>query len=125
MRRMVMLGMGGQVVCATAALAVMVAAPAWAFPAFVMWQFMLIWLSGLCVGNLNAIALEPMGHIAGLTASLTGAISTMLAAISSAVVGSLFNGTPVPLLLSALGLSLTGSVIIWRLNTHAQTAARA
>lgn len=120
MRRMVTLGMAGQVVSATFALLLIASAPGWAFQAFVVWQFLLIWLSGLCVGNLNAIALEPMGHIAGLTASLTGAVSTMLAAVASGFVGLLFDGTPLPLIVSALALASIGLTLMWRLNTHAR-----
>lgn len=120
MRRLVTLGMTGQVISAAIALLFILSVPGWAFPTFAVWQFMLIWLSGLCVGNLNAIALEPMGHIAGLTASLTGAVATMLAALASALVGPLFDGTPVPLILSALCLSVIGAALIWRLNAHAR-----
>lgn len=121
MRQMVTLGMAGHLLFAAAALLLYTAAPALAFPAFVIWQFMVIWLSGLCIGNLNAIALEPMGHIAGLTASLTGAISTLLAAVAAGAIGLLFDGTPVPLMLSALGLALLGLAIMWRLNSHARS----
>lgn len=120
MRRMVTLGMTGQVISAAVALLLILSVPGWAFPTFAVWQFMLIWLSGLCVGNLNAIALEPMGHIAGLTASLTGAVATMLAALASAVVGPLFDGTPIPLIVSACCLSLIGAALMWRLNAHAR-----
>ena len=125
MRRMVTLGMSGQIVSAALALLFIVTVPAWAFPVFAVWQFMLIWLSGLCVGNLHAIALEPMGHIAGMTASLTGAVATMLAAVASAVVGPLFDGTPVPLVVSALCLSLVGTFVVSRINTHARARRRA
>ena len=122
---MVTLGMSGQIVSAALALLFIVTVPAWAFPVFAVWQFMLIWLSGLCVGNLNAIALEPMGHIAGMTASLTGAVATMLAAVASAVVGPLFDGTPVQLVVSALCLSLVGTFVVSRINTHARARRRA
>jgi DHA1 family bicyclomycin/chloramphenicol resistance-like MFS transporter len=125
MRRMVTFGMTGQVASAAIVLFVILAAPHWAFPAFAVWQFMLIWLSGLCVGNLNAIALEPMGHIAGLTASLTGAVSTLLAALASAVIGPLYDGTPIPLIFSALCLSLAGVLLVWRLNMHARILSTA
>ena len=36
--------------------------------------------AGLTLGNLNALAMEPVGHIAGIAASVIGALSTVLAA---------------------------------------------
>lgn len=125
MHRLVTLGMVGQVVCAAMALGVVSLWSEYTFPAFVVWQFMLIWLSGLCVGNLNAIALEPMGHIAGLAASLTGGISTLMASALAAFVGYLYDGTALPLLISALCMAIVGTVLMWRLNLQDSTPASA
>ncbi len=100
MRFMVTVGLLGQVICAVAAAAAIWQMPQIGFGVFVVWQFMVIWLTGLCIGNLNAIALEPMGHIAGLTASITGAFATIGAAVVASVVGRLFDGTALPLILS-------------------------
>lgn len=116
MRRMVTLGMAGQVICAAIALFLFLQVPEWGFWIFLGWQFMLIWLSGLSVGNLNAIALEPMGHIAGLTASITGAISTVAAAIVASFVGLIFNGTPIPLLTTNCFLAICGLAIMLRMH---------
>ena len=116
MRRMVTLGMAGQVICAALALFLFFQIPQWGFWIFLGWQFMLIWLSGLSVGNLNAIALEPMGHIAGLTASITGAISTIAAAISASIVGLIFDGTPIPLLTTNYFLAVCGLAIMLRMS---------
>jgi DHA1 family bicyclomycin/chloramphenicol resistance-like MFS transporter len=44
--------------------------------------------------NLTALSMEPMGHIAGLAASVNGAISTILAAALSIPIGLAFDGTP-------------------------------
>ncbi|THH38725.1 MFS transporter [Aliishimia ponticola] len=118
MRRMVTIGLSGQVIFASITLLVTTLAPKFAFLSFVIWQFMVIWLTGLSVGNLNAIALEPMGHIAGLTASLTGAIGTMIASLAAMYVGTLFNGTVLPLLWSELALATVGLLLMWRLNTR-------
>ena len=123
-RTLVTLGLAGQVVAAGLAVTLLTLAPHYAFPIFVLWQFLLIWMTGLCVGNLNAIAMEPMGHIAGLTASLTGCISTLIAAVASGIVGLLFDGTPLPLLVSALTLGLIGVGLMWRLNTAARACPR-
>lgn len=116
MRRLVTLAMVGQVFCAAFTFVVLKWAPHYAFNAFVFWQFMMIWLTGMSIGNLNAIALEPMGHIAGFTASVSGAISTLAAAIIASFVGSQFNGTPFPLIMTCSLLALAGLLMMWRMN---------
>ncbi len=72
------------------------------FPAFIFWQASVFFVAGMVLGNLNAIALEPMGHIAGMAASITSAISTVLAAGVAVPVGLAFNGTPAPLTIGIL-----------------------
>jgi len=53
----------------------------------------------MTLGNLNALALEPVGHIAGMAASVTGAISTVASVLLAAPLGLAFDGTPVPMML--------------------------
>ncbi|SLN28635.1 Bicyclomycin resistance protein [Roseivivax jejudonensis] len=67
------------------------------FAAFVAWQGTVFFMAGLCIGNLNALAMEPLGHIAGLAASLIGAIATVAAVLLAIPVGLMFDGTPLPL----------------------------
>ncbi|GGH25229.1 MFS transporter, DHA1 family, bicyclomycin/chloramphenicol resistance protein [Cribrihabitans marinus] len=71
--------------------------PAPGFGLFVAWQTSLFFMAGMTLGNLNAIAMEPMGHVAGMAASVIGAISTVGAACIAAPVGLLFDGSLVPL----------------------------
>lgn len=52
---------------------------------------------GVFQGNINAIALEPLGHIAGMAASLFGVVTTTIATILGGVVGQAYNGTVIPL----------------------------
>ncbi|CUH77463.1 multidrug effflux MFS transporter [Tropicibacter naphthalenivorans] len=84
------------------------------FVAFLFWQLSLFFQAGLTLGNLNAIAMEPMGHIAGMAASITGAISTVLAVVLAAPIGLMFDGTPMPLALSVLVLTF-GALALMRL----------
>ncbi|HEX4097944.1 MAG TPA: MFS transporter, partial [Caulobacteraceae bacterium] len=69
---------------------------------------------GLASGNFGAMAMEPMGHIAGVAASFQGLISMVGASLIGFVIGQNFNGTTVPLEagyllcgLLALGVVLT------------------
>ena len=78
-----------------------------AFPAYVVWMVSLFAVAGLTLGNLNALALEPVGHIAGMAASVTGSIATVLAVGIAVPLGLAFDGTPVPL---AIGVAVLTTV---------------
>lgn len=80
------------------------------FPTFVLWQVGTFSLAGLTIGNLNAIAMQPLGHIAGMAASVISAVSTILAVFVAAPVGLAFDGTPTPLM--AGGACCTG-LALW------------
>ena len=75
---------------------------------FLVWQACLFFQAGLVMGNLNALAMEPLGHIAGMAASVIGAVSTVLAALIASPVGLLFNGTITPLIAAVVVLAAIG-----------------
>lgn len=78
------------------------------FAVFVFWQTSIFFMAGMTMGNLNAIAMEPMGHIAGMAASVIGAFSTVLAAAIAAPIGQLFDGSLYPLTTGILLMSAAG-----------------
>jgi MFS transporter, DHA1 family, multidrug resistance protein len=74
-----------------------------------LWCIGLFAMMGLTMGNLNALAMEPVGHIAGLAASVISALATVGSVILAIPVGLAFNGTSTPLLIGVMvliGLSL-------------------
>ncbi|WP_417490757.1 multidrug effflux MFS transporter [Maricaulis sp.] len=54
-------------------------------------------LLGLIGANFSALAMEPVGHIAGTASAAYGFMTGVLAALAGAYIGQLYNGTPVPL----------------------------
>ncbi len=82
------------------------------FALFVIWQATVFFQAGMTIGNLNAIAMEPMGHIAGMAASVIGAISTVAAVILAVPVGLLFNGTPLPLAVGTFLMALAALLLM-------------
>jgi MFS transporter, DHA1 family, multidrug resistance protein len=62
--------------------------------------------AGLTIGNLSALALEPVGHIAGMAASITVALATVGSVIIAAPIGLAFNGTAIPVAIGLLLLAL-------------------
>ena len=77
-----------------------------------LWVVTLFGMAGLTFGNLTALALEPMGHIAGLAASLISAVSTIVGIAIAAPIGLGFDGTPRVLLIGTLICSLIAYLII-------------
>ena len=66
---------------------------------FVIWSTIAFFLKGLYFGNLNALAMEPMGEIAGMAAAIIGASATMIGILIAVFIGLAFDGTATPVLL--------------------------
>ena len=79
-----------------------------AFLLYFVWQTMIFFQAGLTLGNLNALALEPMGQIAGFAASVVGGIATVFGSVLSMGVNISFNGTPLPLMVYIFMMALVG-----------------
>jgi MFS transporter, DHA1 family, multidrug resistance protein len=69
---------------------------------------------GLIMANFGAMAMESMGSVAGIAASLQGCTGTAGGALVAALIGLQFNGSTVPLALGALlcGLAALGFVLL-------------
>ncbi len=85
------------------------------FGIFIVWQTCVFFMAGTTLGNLNAIAMEPMGHIAGMAASVMGAIATVAAAAIAAPLGLLFDGSLLPLAGGVFLLSVAGFILMLRM----------
>jgi MFS transporter, DHA1 family, multidrug resistance protein len=64
-----------------------------------LWCIGLFSMMGLTMGNLNALAMEPVGHTAGLAASVISSLATVGSVILAIPIGLAFNGTSTPLIL--------------------------
>lgn len=96
----------------------------WGFTAFLIWQSCLFFQAGLTLGNLNAIAMEPVGHIAGMAASVIASISTVLAAVIASPVALMFDGRVEPLFVAIAIMAATALVLMIHLGrVEARTAA--
>lgn len=71
------------------------------FAAFFCWATSVFFIAGFTFGNLNALAMQKMGHLAGMATSVISAISTVLAVLIAGPVGLAFNGTPLPAMIAA------------------------
>ncbi len=59
---------------------------------FMLWLMVLMFFNGFLFGNLNSLALEPLGHMAGLAAAIFGSVSTLIAIPVSAAIGASYSG---------------------------------
>ncbi len=69
---------------------------------------------GMLFGNLNALAMEPLGHIAGIGASVVGSLSTLTAIPLGTLIGQSYDGTILPLITGffVLGLLASGLMLV-------------
>ena len=64
--------------------------PLWLFMGYLMAVFLCI---GLVFGNLNALAMEPLGHVAGVGAAVVASLSTLVSVPLGGLIGQSFDGT--------------------------------
>ncbi|MET0240562.1 MAG: multidrug effflux MFS transporter [Sphingobium sp.] len=76
---------------------------------FVLFQFAVMFCAGLLGSNFGAMAMEPMGAIAGTASSLQGAVSTAGGALFGIAIGQNFDGTPRALI---MGYFLCGLLML-------------
>ena len=79
---------------------------------FVVFQAVTMAFFSLAVSNFGAMAMEPIGEVAGIGASLQGFIQSFGGALVGAAIGRLFNGTTVPLAGGALACGLAALVFV-------------
>ena len=112
-RRMVSAVFALQVLATALLLAALFAGlPLWLeFGLVLAWTIGIFVQAGLTIGNLSALALEPLGHIAGMAASITVALATVGSVIIAAPIGQAFDGTAVPVAAALLVLALISAAL--------------
>jgi DHA1 family bicyclomycin/chloramphenicol resistance-like MFS transporter len=81
---------------------------------YMVFQALSMTCIGLCGSNFGAMAMEPVGHIAGTASSIQGFIGSVGAVIVGSLIGQSYNGTTTPLALGylAIGVAVLG-VVLW------------
>lgn len=80
--------------------------PLWTLMAFMM---AILFCFGIMYGNLNAMAMEPLGHIAGVGSAVMGALSTLISVPCGILIGHSYNGTVIPVI---SGFAISGVLIV-------------
>lgn len=95
---------------------------------FFMNQIPLLWMltyflptfffTGILFGNMNSLALQPLGHIAGMGAALVGAISTMISVFFGTLISQQYQGTIHPLVIGFLIFAFLSTILIFRTEAN-------
>ncbi len=78
---------------------------------FVVWLFPIFFCMGMLFGNCNALAMEPMGHIAGMAASIIGSLTSLLSVLAGGLVSQQYDGTVLPLVIGYAVLGVLALLI--------------
>jgi DHA1 family bicyclomycin/chloramphenicol resistance-like MFS transporter len=85
--------------------------PLWLLMAYLVTAFFCI---GILFGNINAMAMKPLGHIAGIGAAVIGSLSTLISVPIGTAVGQSYNGTILPFVAGmAILVALSAVVVRW------------
>jgi MFS transporter, DHA1 family, multidrug resistance protein len=95
--------------------------PLWTLMTYLMATFFGI---GLLFGNLNALAMQPLGHIAGTGAAVVGATSMLISLALGTWIGQSYNGTVVPLVVGFAALSACSLAAVWWAESAAGLTTR-
>jgi DHA1 family bicyclomycin/chloramphenicol resistance-like MFS transporter len=79
-----------------------------------IWSFVILQAAtmaffGLIGANAGALAMEPLGHVAGTASSLQGVITTVGGALIGFAIGQQFDGTTLPFL---IGFTICGTAAL-------------
>ena len=82
-----------------------------------LWTFMsymtvLFFCNGLQFSNYSALAMEPMGHIAGVAAAVVGSLSNLVAVSTGTPIGQSYDGTVIPLVAGFAGLGVAALLAV-------------
>lgn len=87
------------------------------FAIFMLWVFSLFFMAGMTIGNLTALAMEPVGHIAGTAASVISALATIGSVVFAGIVGQFYDGTLLVMIFGVAGFSIAGTIVVQQLKS--------
>lgn len=83
--------------------------PLWFLMVYLMLTFFGV---GILFGNNNALAMQPLGRIAGVGAAVVGSLSTFISVPLGTIIGQSYNGTILPLIAGIAILSSLSLIVV-------------
>ena len=79
-----------------------------------LWMFfiyiaIIFFAFGLLFGNVNSLAMEPMGHVAGIASAVIGSVSSIMSMTIGTVIGQMYNNTLIPI---SSGFMIMGTLAV-------------
>jgi DHA1 family bicyclomycin/chloramphenicol resistance-like MFS transporter len=88
--------------------------PLWLLMTYLMSTFFCV---GILFGNQNSLAMEPLGHLAGIGAAVVGSLSTLISIPLGTLIGRSYDGTVIPLITGIAVLSGLAMIVVrWAKN---------
>lgn len=84
--------------------------PFWQFISVLFCAFFCI---GVLFGNINAMAMQPLGEMAGLGAAIIGSLSSLISVPTAVLVGSFIQQTITPIAIGFLGFGILSFWLYW------------
>lgn len=90
---------------------------------FILFLAFILFSMGFIFGNLNALAMQPIGHIAGIGASIVSFISTTISVSIAALIGRFINLTALPIFIG-FSVCVAISLVMMLIATSALSSVK-
>ena len=81
---------------------------------FMLYMICTFFCFGILFGNLNAMAVHPLGHIAGVATSVISTVQTLISVMVGSYIGQLYNDTVMPMVFGFMICSgITLVLLVW------------
>ncbi len=87
---------------------------------FIGFLALILFSIGFIFGNLNAMAMQPIGHIAGIGASIIGCVSTLVSVPIAAIIGQFINKTSLPLFIGFTVCTILSIIMMAVVNRNSE-----
>ncbi|MGB1310824.1 MAG: multidrug effflux MFS transporter [Leucothrix sp.] len=81
--------------------------PLWLFMGYMV---VILFFNGVLFGNITSMAMEPLGHVAGVGAAVVGSLSTFISVPFGILVGQSYTGSVMPLV---IGFAACCATALW------------
>jgi len=108
MQKIVKMAMGSGVVISLFYLVLCISGQGFGLLGFMVWGALSFFCIGMCFGNLNTLAMEPLGEMAGIGAAVVGFLASLVAILGGIPLGQAYDGTQLPLIVGFTVLGIIG-----------------
>lgn len=90
---------------------------------FLLYLGLVFFCFGILFGNLSTLAVQPLGHIAGIATSIIASVQTLISVAVGASIGNAYNGSVMPLILGFILCGTTSFILTFIARRKAKKLA--